>query len=152
MSLSNSRKSYDDCYKLLDQALEQERGIRIELSSTRDATYLRLRIHHARQIDRTENAFTYEIGHPLHARSPYDILVCRIEGDGPCWLYLDKQKVEIGRIEVIPEGHHIEGPAPMLQIEHRPMVREGIPEPEGEPTPFEIEDPAPAPTPLIRRR
>ena len=127
MSLSNSRLAYGDCFELLDQALEEARGIRIELADENKANYLRMRIHHARQIDRNENKLTYpDLDHPLHGRSPYDILVCRIEREtGRAWLHLDKQFVEIGRIEPIPaeaqiEYHQvkmIEGPKPLPPID-----------------------------------
>ena len=122
MSLSNSRLSYADCFELLDRALDEPRGIRAEVPSAKAAGYLRMRIHHARQIDRSENAATYEPDHHLHGRSPYDIFVIRLEeADGRSWVYLDKQKVEIGAIEPIPEGYQIEAPAPVLQLEHQPQ-------------------------------
>ncbi len=145
MSLSNSRLAYDDCFKLLDAALDEPRGIRVEVASSNDATYLRMRIHHARTIDRRENAATYiEKDHPLHGRSPYDILVVRIEDDHEgSWLYLDKQKVEIGRVESIPETKTLMGPEPMLQIEG----------PKAEPEQYGLQvDTPPLPVIGIRRR
>ena len=140
MSLSNSRLAYNDCFELLDRALDEARGIRIELASADAATYLRMRIHHARQIDRRENKATYpDLDHPLHDRSPYDILVCRIEPDaGRAWLHLDKQKVEIGRIEPIPAEAQIEY--------HQVKMIEG---PKALPP---IDLPIVAPIPGIRRR
>lgn len=127
MSLSNSRLAYNDCFDLLDRALDDPRGIRVELADENSAVYLRMRIHHARSIDRADNEKTYEPDHPLHGRSPYDILVCRIDSaSDPVWLYLDKQKVEIGRIEPIPEGTLIEH-RPMLQLEGpKPVVGEAL--------------------------
>lgn len=122
MSLSNSRLSYSDCYDLLDRALEEDRGICVTLPSRSAANYLRMRIHHARTIDREENRKTYpDPDAPLHGRSSYDILVLRIEGDDEEGkLYLDKQKVEILAIDSIPADHQmvytpvklIEGPRP----------------------------------------
>lgn len=124
MSLSNSRAAYLDAYVLLDKALEEPRGLRVEIIEGRGAAnHFRMRIHQARQIDRNENAKTYpDPNHHLHGRSPYDLLVCRIEsGPAGTWLYLDKQKVEIGVVESIPEGYRIEGPEPTLQIEYQPQ-------------------------------
>jgi hypothetical protein len=123
LSLSSSRHAYTDCYALLDAALADPRGIRAEVPSLANATRLRLRIHQARAIDRTENAKTYPEDHPLYNRSPYDGLVCRIEGGDRCWVYLDKVQVEIGAVEPIPEGHQyqaVEAPKPVLRIEYRP--------------------------------
>lgn len=122
MSLSNSRASYTDCFDLLDKALDEPRGTRVEiLSGPRAATHFRMRIHQARQIDRAENRVTYpDPDHHLHGRSPYDILVLRIEDGPPCWLYLDKQKVDLGVIEPIPEGYQIAPVEPVLRLEYRP--------------------------------
>jgi hypothetical protein len=138
MSLSNSRLSYSDCFDLLDRALDEPRGIRAEVPSMNAAVYLRMRIHHARTIDRAENKVTYpDPDHPHHGRSPYDVLVIRLEdGDPSAWVYIDKQIVEIGRIEAIPEDYQIEF-RPTLMIEG-PKV--------------EIESVLPALAPTIRRR
>jgi hypothetical protein len=91
-----------------------------------NATRLRLRIHQARAIDRAENAMTYPDDHPLYNRSPYDCLVCRIEEADRCWVYLDKQQVEIGIVEPIPEGYHIEQTTPVLRIEYQAPVQPQI--------------------------
>src|ERR1017187_8574274 len=118
MSLSNSRLAYTDCYTLLDRALDEPRGIRIEVNDLAAANYLRMRIHHARTIDRQENKVTYpDKDHPLHGRSPYDILIARIEGDEDSGLlYLDKQKVEIISVEPIPADFQVEfKPVRMLE-------------------------------------
>lgn len=125
MSLSNSRLAYGDCYELLDRALDEPRGLRIEVRDENAATYLRLRIHHARTIDRQENKVTYaDPDHPLHGRSPYDIFVCRIEvSNGSTWLWLDRQKVEIGRVESIPVE---------AQIEYHPTETRLLEGPKGE--------------------
>lgn len=109
MSLNNSRRSYDDCFVLFDRALEADRGIRVEVPDSDAATYLRMRMHHARTIDRRENKTTYpDPAEALHGRSVYDIFVIRIEDGEPAWVYLDKQKVEIGRVEEIPADYRIE--------------------------------------------
>lgn len=141
MSLSNSRLAYTAEYSLLDRAVEAERGIRIEVPSIDAAYYLRMRIHHARSIDRADNKNTYQDQqHPLHGRSPYDILVCRIEGEAPAWVYLDKVKVEIGTVEEIPLDYALEFKAPLL-----------IEGPKAAEPKTELPMPAPA-SPGIRRR
>ena len=118
MSLSNSRLAYRDCFDLLDRALEEGRGIRIELASRANATTFRMRIHQARQLDRTDNTATYPADHHLYGCSIYDELVARIEElDGRVFLHLDKQKVDILGVEPIPEGYAIAAPEPVLMIE-----------------------------------
>ena len=143
MSLSNSRLSYQDCYDLLDRALDADRGICVTVPDKSAANYLRMRIHHARTIDREENRKTYpDPDQPLHGRSPYDILVLRIDGDDDEGkLYLDKQKVEILGIEDIPVD---------AQIEYTPQLRLEGPKSEALPE-VEIINPTP-PVPTIRRR
>lgn len=129
MSLSTSRGAYRDCFALLDRALDDTRGIRVELRDPAVATYLRLRVHQARQIDRAENLTTYpEPDHPLHGRSPYDCLTLRIDEGPPCWLYLDKIHVEVRRIEPIPEDYQIAAPkAPLLIEGPKSLVVNGTP-------------------------
>ena len=120
----NSRNAYLDCYDLLDRALDEPRGIRVQLTEVNDATYLRMRIHHARTIDRSDNKKTYpDLAHPLHDRSPYDALVCRIEeANGSTFLWLDKQKVEILGIEAIPADARIEFTEPKALAPPEPQA------------------------------
>lgn len=129
MSLSTSRHAYLDCLALLDKAMAEPRGIRAEVPTLAAATHLRMRIHQARAIDRNDNAKTYDPDHPLHGRSPYDILVVRIEETPDrVWLYLDRQQVLIGAIESIPADYQIEPPKPTLRIEYHPTPEaKGIP-------------------------
>ena len=109
MSLNNSRRSYDDCFGLFDRALEADRGIRIEVDDIRAANYLRMRMHHARTIDRRDNKLIYpDPEDAMHGRSIYDVFVIRIEDGEPAWVYLDKEKVTIGRVEEIASDHKIE--------------------------------------------
>ena len=110
MSLNNSRRSYDDCFSLFDRALEADRGIRIEVDDIRAANYLRMRMHHARTIDRRDNKLIYpDPEDAMHGRSIYDVFVIRIEdGEPKAWVYLDKEKVTIGRVEEIASDHKIE--------------------------------------------
>ena len=122
MSLNNSRRSYDDCFSLFDRALEADRGIRVEVDDIRAANYLRMRMHHARTIDRRDNKLIYpDPEDAMHGRSIYDIFVIRIEdGEPKAWVYLDKEKVTIGRVEQIPSDHKIEYRA-VPQVEYHSM-------------------------------
>jgi len=91
MAKSNSRHSYQDCFDLLDLALGAAKGSRIKIVDHSAAVHLRSRIHYARQIDRDDNADVYAEGHPLHNRSPYDPIVCKIKKErSGWWLYLVK--------------------------------------------------------------
>lgn len=88
---SSSRLAYQDCYDLLDRALENPRGIRVLMDGNINPSYMRARLHNARQVDRDDNAKTYPPEHVLFGRSTYDQLVIRIrEADGKTWLYIER--------------------------------------------------------------
>ncbi len=104
MSISTSRASYLDCYQYYDQALEEERGIRIQVQSYDYACHLRQRLHMARKIRREDNAEIYpDADHPMHGASPYDIVVVKIktEDDGKVFVILEKIML-LTRIEALP--------------------------------------------------
>jgi len=102
VTISQSRGSYADCREIMDRALEDSEGIRVKQPGIDEATYMRMRLHQARSIDRRDNSDTYERGHPLHGASVYDPLVIRIktDSDGQTWLYLERTNLE--RIEIEP--------------------------------------------------
>lgn len=103
MSISTSRASYLDCYQYYDQALEEERGIRIRVQNYDYACHLRQRLHMARKIRREDNADIYpDLDHPLHGASPYDIIVVKIKTeDSGVWVILEKIML-LTNIEVLP--------------------------------------------------
>ncbi len=93
MSLSTSRLAYQDCYDLMDQALADLAGIRLEFEDHNTAIYFRMRLHQARKIDRVDNLDVYDVGHYMHGKSQYDILTMRIHREEETfWLYLEHSK------------------------------------------------------------
>ena len=101
MSLNNSRRSYDDCFGLFDRALEADRGIRIEVDDIRAANYLRMRMHHARTIDRRDNKLIYpDPEDAMHGRSIYDVFVIRIDGIAALVTALERASAEEADAEV----------------------------------------------------
>lgn len=72
----------------MDQALESERGIRIECPSPAKAKSLRFSMYKIRRNDRLQNARVYPPDHPMHERSPYDPLYFRVEDS---MLYITKE-------------------------------------------------------------
>lgn len=82
MTATDSRLSYADCYELMDQALIDDKGLRVKYATHGDAWAFRLRLHNARRIDRKDNAKTYDDPeHPMHGRSVYDQLVIRLRSN-----------------------------------------------------------------------
>lgn len=104
MVTSTSRLAYDDCFALMDQALEDDKGIRIRFVDQGSAMSLRLRIHAARVIDRNDNIEIYEADHPLHGKSVYDRLKASIRAiDGDIYLHLEKNSADNYEIESLSE-------------------------------------------------
>lgn len=104
MSASTSRLSYSDCYDILDQAVANTQGIRVQVPDLGAGNNLRLRLHQARKLDREDNKETYPEGHKLHGRSIYDPLVNRLkEIRGKWWLYIEKMSAESLIIEPLGE-------------------------------------------------
>ena len=104
MAVSTSRIAFSDCFDLLERAINDEKGIRVKFATYDDAFNFRLRIHKARQIDRTDNQNTYEVGHPLFGRSVYDQITCKIRTfNGGAWLKLEKISAREFEVESLSE-------------------------------------------------
>jgi hypothetical protein len=125
MGMSTSRLAFSDCYELMEKAIVDQKGIRIKFASMDDAWHYRLRLHNARKIDRNDNMQLYEDGHKMHGKSPYDVLVMRLEsidnGKEGCWLKLEKLSIDGLHIEslstVIPVPKPPPKPVPIPIIE-----------------------------------
>ena len=98
MVASHSIHSYDDCFRIMQAAIEDELGARIACIDEGEATWLRLRYNKARAVHRKQNAQVYASPeHPLHGRSEYDGLIFRVkEVEGKWYVYLE---VGAGRAE-----------------------------------------------------
>lgn len=71
----------DDIRDRLDQALASETGISIDFLTQREAKAFRMALYAFRRQDARHCATIYPEGHALHGRSPYDILLIRIEDE-----------------------------------------------------------------------
>lgn len=104
MSLPTSLGAYRDCIALYERALE-EGGIRIEVADFNAATYLRMRMHQARSLDRKSNKEIHldEPDHPMYDRSPFDGLACQIRQSaktGKYWLYIDNTGIDVEKANI----------------------------------------------------
>lgn len=92
MSLPDSRLAYTDCFAMFERALNDPAGIRIRADERGHAFHLRMRLHKARQIDRDDNARTYERGDPMFGKSIYDQFVIRVKEDQESffWVYIER--------------------------------------------------------------
>jgi hypothetical protein len=111
MSISTSRLSYQDCFTLMEQALEDTKGVRVCMETFDKATFFRMRCHTARQIDRKDNKVIYKEGEKLHGASLYDALTFRIREDeeGKFWVYAEKTELEPGAIESLSDLEEFDG-------------------------------------------
>lgn len=113
MTISNSRGSYSDCYDVMDKALEDSKGVRVEVDDLDAAIFFRMRLHNARKIDRRDNSKIYseEPTHPMFNASIYDKLTVRIKRiEDQVWVYLEKSGINLGAVEGLSEVSSLEKP------------------------------------------
>lgn len=105
MPLPNSRLAYQDCYDLFNQALADDKGIRVAMESEAAAITFRMRMHHARGLDRELNAQVHPKGAPMHGQSVYDPLILRLreDTDDNWWIYIEPNTAQIGEVESLSE-------------------------------------------------
>jgi hypothetical protein len=108
MTISESRLAYEDCYDVMQRALEKNSGVRVGFDNFGEATFYRMRMNQARQLDRRFNRERYPIAHPMHGRSEYDALMFRIrEQGGKHWVYADRKPMR-GVVEEITEDKKVD--------------------------------------------
>jgi hypothetical protein len=109
MTTSTSRLAFTDCLDIFDRALNARVGVRRMFDDYGPAAHFITRMHRFREIDRRDNAESYEKGHPLHGRSVYDQCVVRrprVDSEGKWWVYIEKMDVSTMVIEEIePEAY-----------------------------------------------
>lgn len=151
MSLSSSTLAYTDCFRVFEQALADPNGVRVLLPNMNAATFLRMRLHKARQLDRDNNlkVYTENRDHPLYGKSQFDGLVIKIrqEGEGT-YLYLEPVDTLEYEVEGLSELRGLPAPPRFATLPSPAM--ENIEIAEGEAITGEIEILPPAEP--IRRR
>lgn len=149
MAISSSHLAYKDCYAVMDQAVEDSVGVRVEMDDYDKALHFRMRLHQARAIDRRRNAGTYPPDHPMHGLSAYDKLVCRIrQEEGKFWVYLERNTLRVGQVEPLSATSNDQ----LVPLDEEPVDEVVLPEPTDDPlaeVPTEI--PPSPPTPEIQR-
>jgi len=88
----------------MNQALEAPDGVRVGFADEDEATFYRMRMNQARQLDRRFNKTRFQHDHPMHGRSEYDALMFRIRRiEGMCWVYAER-KAQRGIVEEIKDA------------------------------------------------
>lgn len=109
MTYSTSPLGYDDCFGVMDEALQNEIGIRMCLPDEKTAQRFRARCHQARVINRKQNTEIFEKSHPMYGLSQYDRLVIRIAIEKSIvWVYFEKSRGVPGRIEKLSPNDAVE--------------------------------------------
>ena len=95
MTISTSPKAFEDCYTLLQQALDSPNGIRQGFPSSGLARHQVSRLNRARNNQREQNREIYPPDHPSHGTSPYDTLVIRTprKVDGKWYIHIEPRTV-----------------------------------------------------------
>ena len=103
MALSESMAAYEDCYDYFERARASTNGIRVLVGSRSEAYILRMRINHARVLQRREASRIYERNDPRWGKSENDRLRVKIletaEEDGKFWVYIEPWRQDIESIE-----------------------------------------------------
>lgn len=96
MVTSSSRGAYPDCFDLMDKAIDDGRGVRVQYDDRGNARHFIVRLNTARSLDRKANREMYEVDHPLHGTSIYDKLRFTLrstqndDGEIVCyWVYVE---------------------------------------------------------------
>lgn len=115
MTVSTSRLAFEDCYAVMQAALDDKAGVMMRMASENAATHFRLRCHQARKIDRQFNAETYEKGNPMHGCSAYDRLTIKIRQDETGIILVFEQTNLIpGDVISLTDGEAVPIDMPML--------------------------------------
>ena len=104
MTVSTSRAAYEDCFHLLDRAMDSAAGIRHSCLTSGAAYYLRTRLNYARLLHRNEMSTALADDDPKLGTSPYDVLILRVPPspiDGKWWVYIEPRKIA-GDTEELP--------------------------------------------------
>jgi hypothetical protein len=102
MTVSTSRASYEDCFHLLDRAMDSPAGIRHSCPTSGAAHHLRVRLNYARVLSRNEHS-SLAPDDPRLGTSPYDALSLPQPRliEGKWWVYIIPRALP-GETEELP--------------------------------------------------
>ena len=102
MSASTSRRAYDDCYSLMNQALENPKGLRCLKIDYSEACQLVVRLNYARNLQRELNTKVFGDDDPKAGVSNYDTLIIRKkEIDDEWWVYIEPRQLDGNKVELL---------------------------------------------------
>lgn len=83
MPLPATSASYRDCERVLNHALDQEKGLRIDFPTIQQAQSYRHRLNSCRSILRKESRRIYPPDHKDFGRCPFDHFIFRLDHERP---------------------------------------------------------------------
>lgn len=81
MPLSNNPITYESIRHVADTALADALGVRITLETAGQARHWIQRFYKMRKLDREESKKVYPLDHQMFGVSPYDNLICNLNGE-----------------------------------------------------------------------
>ena len=103
MTVTDARLAYRDCYEVMQKALDDPKGARIEFPSKGEAINYRLRLNKARALDRRLNREAYPLDHHMSGQSEFDVLRMKvIQAEETFFVYLEHQGLH-GKVEGLSE-------------------------------------------------
>lgn len=101
MPRTDAKFAYEDCFSILDKALQDGEGVRVGFSDNASCHVFRHRLNYARILDRRQNRDVYDNSHPMYGQSEYDRLQFTIkessedwkEAPSPWWVYVTHLKM-----------------------------------------------------------
>jgi hypothetical protein len=92
----NSFQAHEDCFEVLDRALESDTGVRAMMDDKGAAIHYRMRLHYARKLDRERSTEAHPTDHPDYGKSVYDNLVVSVrEENNTWWIYITTRKAPL---------------------------------------------------------
>jgi len=93
VALTNNLCAYEDCFEHYEQARNSVKGIRVLHATKAAASMFRMRLNHARVLERNEAKKLYPPDDPRWGKSENDHLRVMLkpaaEDDGKFWVYIE---------------------------------------------------------------
>lgn len=110
MTLSSAIDAFADCHRVMTQALDDTRGVRVKFATYEKAAYFENRCSRLRILDRRDSRRTIGEDQPGYDCSEFDRLIIRKpRQSGELWyVYIEHVGIDIIEVEVLSKAPEIE--------------------------------------------
>lgn len=91
----------DDYESFFNQALESEKGIAIDLDSPGQAIHFISKMNQFRFRQRKKAKDIYPLDHPMHNKTPWDILTLRADKENPCSVLISRATMTVKAVRAL---------------------------------------------------